>query len=86
MNEQGGFESVTPADLVQMKGFINTNRSLTTPFDYVTEGKTGDLEPAQAAEKLQQWAEAGATWWVESLWDATAEQAERRLKLGPPAL
>jgi hypothetical protein len=85
LNEQGGFESVTPMDLAQMKAFVDTNRDLTTPFDYVAEGKTGELVPSQARETLQQWAEAGATWWVESLWEASPEQAEARLRLGPPA-
>lgn len=86
MNAKGEFEPVTPADLKQMKAFIDANRKLTTPFDYVAEGKTGDLEPSQAREMLTEWGEAGATWWVEGLWESTREQAEARLSKEPPRI
>jgi len=84
MNSNGEFEEVTPHDLRQMKAYIDHNRSLTTPFDYVAEGKTGDLDPVQVKDKMQEWAEAGATWWVEGLWEASEEQAAARLCQGPP--
>jgi hypothetical protein len=84
MNTNGEFEAVTPNDLRLMKTYIDANRTLATPFDYVTEGKSGDLDPSQQNELLQEWAEAGTTWWVESLWEATEEQAAARLMQGPP--
>ena len=84
MNVQGEFEAVTPSDLRQMKDYIDANRSLTTPFDYVTEGKTANLDSIQQRDLLQEWVEAGATWWVESLWEANEEQAAERLRQGPP--
>jgi len=83
MNPNGEFEPVTPTDLKQMKAFIDANRELTTPFDYVAEGKTGDLEPSQVREMVTEWEAAGATWWVEGLWESTREQAEQRLRNGP---
>ncbi len=86
MNEKGEFEAVTPADLREMKAFIDANRSLSTPFDYVTEGKTVDLSPAQQVALLQDWAEAGATWWIESLWGSSEQQAAGRLQQGPPRM
>jgi hypothetical protein len=86
MNSKGEFDEVTPDDLRQMKAYIDTNRSLTTPFDYVAEGKTGGLDQSQLTEKMQVWSEAGATWWVEGLWEATEEQAADRLAQGPPRL
>ncbi len=86
MNEQGEFEEVTPDDLRQMKAYIDTRRTLTTPFDYVIEGKTGELDPLQVREKLQTWSEAGATWWVEGLWEATEAEAQDRLRKGPPKI
>ena len=39
MNSKGEFEQVTPNDLRQIKAYIEANRTLTTPFDYVAEGK-----------------------------------------------
>ncbi len=83
MNSTGEFEEVTPDDLHQMKAYIDANRTLTTPFDYVVEGKTSDLAPEQVKEKMQEWIEAGATWWVEGLWEASQEQAFARLRKGP---
>jgi len=83
MNTKREFEEVTPDDLRQMKAYIDANRTLTTPFDYVVEGKTSGLDPSQVKEQQQEWAEAGGTWWVEGLWEATAEQAADRLRQGP---
>ncbi len=85
INEKGEIGPVTPDELRQMKAYIDANRTLTTPFDYVTEGNTGELDqPAQRA-LVQEWAEAGATWWVEGLWGASEEQAAERLRKGSPS-
>ena len=84
MNPKGELEPVTPDDLRQMKAYIDANRSLTTPFDFVADGKTEGLDQPQIKEKLQGWAEAGATWWVEGMWEASEEQAAERIRLGPP--
>ncbi len=86
MNSKGEFEQVTPDDLHQMKAYIDANRTLTTPFDYVVEGKTGGLDHTQSRARLQEWEQAGATWWVESLWEASEEQAAARLRQGPPII
>jgi hypothetical protein len=44
------------------------------------------LEPAAGGAVVRPWADAGATWWVESMWmppnDLAAVRA--RLKAGPP--
>ncbi|PKW26050.1 luciferase-like monooxygenase [Phycicoccus duodecadis] len=57
-------------------------------YDVVVEGDShgdfGTTRPPVAA-----WAEAGATWWVESWWDlpddpAGRAETRRRLELGPP--
>jgi hypothetical protein len=50
----------------------------------VAEGKTSDLDPVQLKDKMQEWAEAGATWWVEGLWEASQDQAVAHLHQGPP--
>ncbi|HSL74662.1 MAG TPA: LLM class flavin-dependent oxidoreductase [Ilumatobacteraceae bacterium] len=52
------------------------------PFDIVVEGATTEHSPAA-------YADAGATWWIESMWDAMAEHspvdaAHDRLRQGPP--
>ncbi len=86
MNTNGEFEAVTQQDLRLMKAYIDTNRTVNTPFDYVMEGKTGDLDEEHQKALLQEWSEAGATWWIESLWELNEEQAAARLQQGPPKM
>jgi hypothetical protein len=40
------------------------------------------FDRALVKEKQQEWAEAGSTWWMEGLWEATQEQAAARLRQG----
>jgi len=86
IDPDGQFIEVEPTDVRQMKAYIDANRTLTTPFDIVVEGKTAGLSRAQAQDKLHPWADAGATWWIEGLWEMPLEEVEARIKLGPPHL
>jgi hypothetical protein len=88
-DENGVRRPLTPEDLRAISAFVAENRTLTTPFDVVMEGETPTNDPDEAREITRKWAEAGATWWIESRWnlprDATglAEFRERVLS-GPP--
>lgn len=84
MNAENKFEDVKPADLREMKAYIDANRTLTTPFDYVIEGKTFNQTSAQAQDTLCPWVEAGMTWWIESFYGEPDEKMWERVKLGPP--
>jgi hypothetical protein len=77
----------TPDEILQMKDFIQGNRTRTTPFDIVVEGETPRDEPAKAVNIVGPYADAGATWWIEALW-STPEQDKvlSRLQQGPPQL
>jgi alkanesulfonate monooxygenase SsuD/methylene tetrahydromethanopterin reductase-like flavin-dependent oxidoreductase (luciferase family) len=86
MNPEGQSEEVTPADVREIKAYVAENRTLTTPFDIVMNGATGDLTDAQIQDKLAPWAEAGVTWWVEGLWEATEAAVKERIRRGPPTL
>lgn len=86
MNPSGQFEEVKPADIQAMKAYIDAHRTLDTPFDIVVEGKTGGMSAGQMQDTLGAWAEAGATWWVESNWDLTPEQIEARIQQGAPRI
>jgi hypothetical protein len=86
MDESGQFVEYTPDDLSQMKAYIDANRTLTTPFDYVVEGQTTGLDQAGLQAKLQPWIQAGATWWIEGLWMESTDQIKERIKQGPPRL
>ena len=57
-------------------------------YDVIVEGDShgefGTVRPP-----VEQWADAGATWWVESWWDLPDSpegraELRRRLELGPP--
>jgi hypothetical protein len=86
MNRDGKGEEVTPADIYEMKAYVDANRTLTTPFDIVVSGSTAGLDRTQLQEKLLAWREAGVTWWVEGLWGASEEQVTERIRRGPPQL
>jgi hypothetical protein len=52
------------------------------PFDVVVEGAWSEHSPAA-------WAKAGATWWLETLWNAVSDPdavdcSMSRLRQGPP--
>jgi alkanesulfonate monooxygenase SsuD/methylene tetrahydromethanopterin reductase-like flavin-dependent oxidoreductase (luciferase family) len=54
------------------------------PYDVIVEGSFDEHSPAA-------WFEAGATWWIESLWDAMhgpdpVGASMDRLRAGPPAI
>jgi alkanesulfonate monooxygenase SsuD/methylene tetrahydromethanopterin reductase-like flavin-dependent oxidoreductase (luciferase family) len=84
MSPDGQFQEVLPADIREMKAYIDANRTLDTPFDIVVEGKTAGLVPDQIQEKLAPWVEAGATWWIEGMWGDTQDAVKERLQQGPP--
>jgi hypothetical protein len=86
ISADGQFEELKPDDIREMKSYIDAHRTLTTPFDIVVEGKTGELTQAEVQEKLGAWAGAGATWWIEGLWELSEEQASARIQQGPPQL
>lgn len=82
----GAPADVTPADVSAIKAYVDAHRPVTTPFDIVTIGKTGHQNPAQAQEQLLALQAAGATWWVEGLWEESVERVAERVRRGPPAL
>ncbi len=75
-------------ELVDRVGALRSDAGLTMEgYDVVVEGDShGSF--GQTRPPVQAWADAGATWWVESWWDLpdSAEgraEARRRLELGP---
>jgi alkanesulfonate monooxygenase SsuD/methylene tetrahydromethanopterin reductase-like flavin-dependent oxidoreductase (luciferase family) len=54
-------------------------------WDVVAEGRTAPNEPAAAAATVAEYADAGATWWIESVWEhGSVESIRRRIEAGPP--
>jgi hypothetical protein len=74
-------------EIAQMKEWIHANRTLTTPFDIVIEGQTPGNDHTKATQIAGPYAEAGVTWWTESLWEAKSlEDVLRRIRQGPPQI
>jgi hypothetical protein len=74
-----------------MKAYIDENRPPGTPFDIVMEGETPGDNSDQAAAIADKWADAGATWWVETRWELPRDAeglklARERVLQGPPRL
>jgi hypothetical protein len=77
----------TPAEIIEIKNFIDSNRSLESPFDIIMEGQTPGDDPQAAANIINPYTQAGVTWWIEALWETPdLEQVQTRLRQGPPKL
>jgi len=86
MKANGKYDTATPDDIREMKAFVESNRTLTTPFDIIIEGETPGNAPRKAAATVRGWAEAGVTWWIESSWSKSEKALIKRLQQGPPSL
>jgi alkanesulfonate monooxygenase SsuD/methylene tetrahydromethanopterin reductase-like flavin-dependent oxidoreductase (luciferase family) len=91
MGDDGGFRETTPDDIRAIRDYVLSNRTLDTPFDIVMEGETPGDNPARAAEITERWADAGATWWIESRWELPRdhdglEVVRERILQGPPRI
>ncbi|MER6765505.1 MULTISPECIES: hypothetical protein [Amycolatopsis] len=73
-----------------MIAYIRSERDTDAPFDVVLGG-TSPADPVQARSVVEPFAEAGVTWWEESLPFGSPEEDKldpvlRRVEAGPPAL
>lgn len=82
--------SFTPEQLRQAVDWLLANRELTTPLDVIVEVQTPGQDHVRARELLKPWIDAGATWHIESMWDAMGEGDDtrvlERIRRGPPQL
>jgi alkanesulfonate monooxygenase SsuD/methylene tetrahydromethanopterin reductase-like flavin-dependent oxidoreductase (luciferase family) len=88
VNPDGSTGEITPADIRDIRAAIAEQRTATTPFDIVWEGQTPGDDPAKAEDTVRPWAEAGATWWMESRWEYPVDVAavRKRIEQGPPRI
>jgi alkanesulfonate monooxygenase SsuD/methylene tetrahydromethanopterin reductase-like flavin-dependent oxidoreductase (luciferase family) len=79
--------TLTPEDLREVLAFIQTQRTLTTPFEALAYGRTSRSDKAADVAHVAAYAEAGATWWLEHFApEQTVEQVRERIQQGPPGL
>lgn len=86
INPDGTIGEPTPNDVREMARYIAARRTETTPYDIVIEGVTAGDDRARAAETVRPWADAGATWWLEAMWQApnAVDDLRTRIRQGPP--
>ncbi len=67
---------------------MKENKGADDTFDIVWEGMTPGDDPERAASVVRPFAEAGATWWIESSWlpPNKLEDLRRRIGQGPPRI
>jgi alkanesulfonate monooxygenase SsuD/methylene tetrahydromethanopterin reductase-like flavin-dependent oxidoreductase (luciferase family) len=87
-NADGTWGDITPDSIRAMKAFVDEHRTATAPFDIVVEAVTPGADRAKAAAIVRPFAEAGATWWIESTWMMPGEVEVQlaRIRQGPPRL
>ncbi len=82
LDGDGGARQPHLDEVAELRELVSTERG-GDEFDIVVEGTMSEHSPAA-------YADAGATWWIESMWDAMGEHspvtaAYDRLHRGPPA-
>lgn len=85
LDRDGQRRAVTPDDVREMTAYISAHRQVHTPFDIVVDGTTPGDDWAAATSIVRPWADAGATWWIEAMWEAPAlDTVQARVRNGPP--
>jgi hypothetical protein len=84
----GDHGEVTPAAIREMRKFVTDRRvvegNMRKDFDIIKDGTT-PLDRTKAKEIVKPFAEAGATWWMESMWGYKGlREVRKRAKAGPP--
>lgn len=87
LDANGKHAPVTPDDIRAGKAWLAKHRRAETKFDIVVEGRTPGNKREKARAVVKEWADAGATWWLEAMWAARAPsivKIRERIKQGPP--
>lgn len=76
---------LTPDNVREMMSYVGSRRTETTPYDVIAEGSSPADDPARARAMVQEWEDAGATWWLEAMWNVSGEKnLLKRIRKGPP--
>lgn len=82
---------LTAKSVAEIAAFAKTNRPKESPFDIVVEGETQGDMLEEVVEKIRPFANAGATWWIETRWSAPRndeglQTVRLRIEQGPPQI
>jgi alkanesulfonate monooxygenase SsuD/methylene tetrahydromethanopterin reductase-like flavin-dependent oxidoreductase (luciferase family) len=87
LTPDGAQADVRPEDIREMRAYVDARRGPGIPYDIVVEGKTPGDDAQRAAEIVRPWAEAGATWFNDAMWDESDQtRILARIRQGPPRI
>ena len=78
------FADITPQDVSEISQFVRENRPAGQPYDIVVEGRTLGKSAQEITDQLTPWKQAGATWWIDGMWENSREEVLARIRQGPP--
>lgn len=90
MTADGGFVALSPEEVRALRAFVAEQRPDGAAYDVVLEGTLPGDDPLAAGATVRPYAEAGATWWLEDVWQLLegpaggVERMRARIRLGPP--
>jgi alkanesulfonate monooxygenase SsuD/methylene tetrahydromethanopterin reductase-like flavin-dependent oxidoreductase (luciferase family) len=77
--------ALSPNDIRDMRAYIDSYRTATTPFEIVFGGRAHELAAAERGAHVANYAAAGVTWWLESVWPGVAlSEVQSIIHHGPP--
>ncbi len=86
--DKNSYPLLTADDLREVAQYIAEHRHEKSPFEIITGASTPGKHRKKALAIVRPFAEAGATWWLESMWTTSPDNNKvlTRIKQGPPRL
>jgi hypothetical protein len=77
---------ITPEVLREIANYFTRRCTVDTPFEICKYGQTQGKNLSQDRLLVQEYAAAGATWWIEEIFPGrgTPKQIQARILAGPP--
>jgi alkanesulfonate monooxygenase SsuD/methylene tetrahydromethanopterin reductase-like flavin-dependent oxidoreductase (luciferase family) len=91
-NDEGTFgRALTTEEIAELAAYVREHRDASAgPFDIVSGGRTLGDDPDADLALVREHAEAGATWWIEAIWEYLRETGlndlRKRVHAGPPRI
>jgi hypothetical protein len=85
---EGHAEPFGPDVYREIKSYVDEHRKASGPFDITTSGTTSGAKKdrSKARDQVQAFADAGATWWLETSFSFDTRAPLKRLRQGPPRI
>jgi alkanesulfonate monooxygenase SsuD/methylene tetrahydromethanopterin reductase-like flavin-dependent oxidoreductase (luciferase family) len=85
ISESGKRGEITPEDVASIREYAKKRRKSNKHFDIIVEGRKFKKDLKKPIGIVRSFENAGATWWVDSLWDyKNTGEVEEMINRGPP--